>query len=99
MITQRELEDAIWRLENAEDPTAQTCITLSAFYNVKDHMYPDSGASFDAEPTYSSDTEFGQTVQNKKITEILALMDELLETLKVLHPPLYESVMIKLGGT
>lgn len=100
MITEEELNRAIKIYEDADNPNAQTCITLAAFYSVKDHLYPDNGMSFDIVPTaYSSDTDFGRIVQKKETQGVLALMDELLETLKVLHPPLYESVMIKLSDS
>lgn len=100
MITEEELNRAIKIYEDADNPNAQTCITLAAFYSVKDHLYPDNGMSFDTIPTiYSSDSDFGRIVQKKETQGVLALMDELLDTLKVLHPPLYESVMIKLSDS
>lgn len=99
MITEDELNRAIQIYEDADNPNSQTCITLAAFYTVKEHLYPDSGASFDAGVTYNSDTDFGRAVQKAGTEKVMGLMDELMETLKVLHPPLYESVMLKLGDT
>ena len=78
---------------------------LSAFYVIKDHLYSHDDDiaekiprySFDVETiTYESDSEFGQAVKNKDVNEILELVDEIMDTLKVLNPKLYESIMMRL---
>jgi len=101
MITEQDLIEAIDQYERVDNPTAQTCITLAAFYAVKDHLYPEEvGQSYDGEPIiYSSDTEFGQVVGRLDVHSVLSLMDELMETTKILNPPLYDSVMQKLSDT
>lgn len=97
MISERELLDAIEQYENADNPTAQTCITLAAFYTVKDKLYPDVGESYSNSPsTYESDTEFWLASQKRDQDEVMGIIDELMETLKVLHPKLYEGVMRKI---
>lgn len=95
MITEKELDEAIRQYENADDPTAQTCITLAAFYAVRDHLFPQDALYDDY--IYSSDSDFGQMVGKRDIEAVLSLMDELMETLRVLQPPLYESVMQRLS--
>ena len=97
MITEKELDEAIRQYEDTDNPTSQTCIALAAFYAVKDHLYP-AGISYDA-PFYSGDTEFGRVVQNRKVEDVMAIMEELMTALQVLHPNLYESVLTKLGDT
>ena len=46
--------------------------------------------------TYDSGTEFSDLIQGKDIDEVLPLMDELMTTVQVLHPRLYNSVIRKL---
>jgi hypothetical protein len=45
---------------------------------------------------YTSDTEFGQKVGNMDIIDVMTVMDELMTTLSVINPRLYNGVMSKL---
>lgn len=45
---------------------------------------------------YWSDTEFGRAVNGKSVEEVLPLVDELMQTIQVLQPKLYDAVMRKL---
>ena len=98
MITEKELNDAIEMDEHAEDPNSNTCVTLAAFYIVKDHLFPDEPEElYSNESGYSSDTEFGKIVSTKNIQDIMPIMDELVTTINVLNPQLYASVINKLS--
>lgn len=46
--------------------------------------------------TYSGDSEFAQAVNGKNAGEMWAIMDELMTSIAVLYPPLYNAVMRKL---
>lgn len=76
------------------------CEKLAAIYTVMDHLNP-TGYSYDSEkvkPTvgYYGESEFMRAVQGKDEAEIWQLIDELMETLSVVNPRLYDSVMRRL---
>ena len=55
-----------------------------------------SGANPDPVIEYDSGTEFSKMVHGRSNTEIMPVMDELMETIKMIHPRLYNSVLNKL---
>ena len=103
MITKADLYEAIAECKGKQNPDANTCIKLSAYYTILDHM-EESGAestsvqrySYSAPPDYKSDTEFAQAILNKSNEEVLEIIDELMTALQVLNPKLYKGVMRKL---
>lgn len=106
MITEKDLREAIAECQGERNPNANTCIKLAAFYTIRNELYPDtisvtpterSGYSY-AEPpkTYDSDSEFMNEIRNRDLIDILPVMDELMDTLKVMMPRLYEGVMRKI---
>lgn len=101
MITEKELNDAIAKFEQVEDPNSNTCIALAAFYTVRDHLYPDNGKySYDYSgpcDNYSSDTEFGQLMSTKSPSSIMPVIDELMTTINVINPQLYIGVLNRLS--
>ena len=105
MIREEELLDAIAECQGQRNPNASTCIKLASYYTILDHIkeamsLPEvSQYSFASGPevVYNSDTEFGQMVQRMDVNDVLAVMDELMTTLKVLNPRLYSGVMRKLA--
>ncbi len=108
MITEHDLAEAIAECEGQRNPTANTCLKLAAFYTIRDKMFPAkeelhfySNASkpiMNEKAEYQSETEFGQVIAGMDINEIMPVMDELMTTLKVLVPKLYDGVMLKLSS-
>lgn len=115
MITEQDLQAAIAECQAVSNPNSNTCIKLAAFYTIKEHMFPKSQLAEENstqnysyassvnevdEVTYKSDTEFSQAIHGKKQDYVLSAIDELMETLSVLNPRLYASVLRKLreGG-
>ena len=103
MITEKELREAIAECQGQRNPNANTCIKLASFYTILDHIKeeePMPSYSYAAQPAiesgYSSDTEFGQRISNMDINEVLTVMDELMTTLSIINPRLYNGVMAKL---
>ena len=110
MITEHDLQEAIAECQGVKNPNASTCIKLAAFLTIQKEMYGDKTAttppalesaySFDAGPTdtveYYSDTEFGQAIEGRKADNVWDVMDELMSTLKILHPRLYAAVLRKI---
>ena len=103
MITNEDLRAAIAECEGAKNPNANTCVKLAAFYTILNQRQGPPKTeeySYASEPVYLpayiSDTEFGQLVNEKGADRCLAIMDELMETLYVLNPKLYNGVIRKI---
>lgn len=109
MITEHDLQEAIAECQGVKNPNASTCIKLAAFLTIQKEMYGDkttpapaleSAYSFDAGPVdtveYYSDTEFGQAIEGRRSADVWGVVDELMSTLKILHPRLYEAVLRKI---
>ena len=109
MITEQDLQEAIAECEGQRNPTASTCIKLAAYLTILQNLYPESGKENDyafyqmsrgADPDpvidYDSDTEFSRMVHGRSAAEIMPVIDELMSTIKVIHPRLYNGVMNKL---
>ena len=111
MITEKDLQEAIAECEGQRDPNANTCIKLAAFYTIKQHMFGKDSETYSYAPhpptvanesvesseiTYESDTEFGSMVYGMDIYDLLPVVDELMSTLQIVQPRLYESVLRKI---
>ncbi len=104
MITEKDLQEAIAECEGIRNPNANTCIKLAAFYTIKNELFGRTeqlqaysyASSHSTE--YVSDTEFGRMVSGMNIDDVMELMDELMSTLQIVNPRLYESVLRKLNN-
>jgi flavodoxin len=89
----------------------QNCEKLAAIYTVLDHLYPEepkqeytlergySGESEEEKAEIISDygdTEFLSAISGRNAESVWLLMDELMTTLMVVNPRLYDSVMRKI---
>ena len=110
MITERDLQEAIAECEGQRNPNANTCIKLAAFYTIKQHMFPDQGQiqNEPISPTYSyapadnvisyiGESEFAEKIYGKETDKIISIFDDLMSTLSVLNPKLYNNVMQKIA--
>lgn len=107
MITEQDLVEAIAECQGQRNPNANTCIRLAAYYtilnNIRDEKKQEKQEekpmplqySFSAGNTisYEGESEFAQAINGRDVEEIIPLMDELMQTLQVVNPPLYKSVM------
>ena len=106
MITERDLDEAIAECQGQPNPNANTCIKLAAYYIIKDYMIDSKNDtpndySFNSKLTeqkinYDSGTSFSNIIKDKSIDEVLEIMDDLMTTLQLINPRLYEGVMRKL---
>ena len=105
MITEHDLQEAIAECEGQRNPNANTCIKLAAFYTIRQFMFgPPNTYSYATSSTvedglsenYESDTEFFEAIKGWSKSEILELMDEVMNTLRIVNPRLYDGVMRKL---
>lgn len=100
MIKEQELLDAIAECQGQRNPNANTCIKLASYYIIQDHLKqeePMPQYSFASEQAaYDSGTEFSDRIKDMDMNDVLTVMDELMSTLYIVNPRLYESVMRKL---
>lgn len=107
MITAQDLKAAIAECQGKRNPDANTCIKLAAFYTIQREMF---GEEKNAEqPVYSyapppestidfdGNTEFASAIDGRVQKEVWPILDELMETLKVIQPRLYDAVISKLS--
>ena len=107
MITETDLNTAIAECQGKRNPDAKTCMMLAAFYTIKREMF---GEEKHAEaPSYSyapapvavieadGDSEFARAVDGKEQERVIPVLDELMQTLSVIQPKLYDAVMTKLA--
>ena len=95
MITEQALWDAIKETEQQRDGF-QKCQKLATYYTLLNYLYPhDEGMSFDPAPVYG-DSEFLTAASGKSASDVWRLMDELMDTLQVVYPRLYDGVMMRL---
>lgn len=105
MITEKDLVEAIAECQGQRNPNASTCIKLAAYYTIlqnlkgeerpsKEIMMP--AYSYDPAPSYESDSEFGQIASRNDPNDVLKIVDELMETLRIMQPRLYDAFIRKL---
>jgi hypothetical protein len=103
MITERELLRAIDECQQ-EPITSSKRGTLADLFIIYDHLFgqPISvGYSYDnkiEKQIYTNgDTEFLLTVNGKDTEKVMAVLDELMEATKTLHPRMYDGVLQRLS--
>lgn len=102
MITVDDLKAAIAECQGERNPNANTCMKLAAYYIILKELEPNEPSySYAPAPVketvdYNSETEFGQAIQGKDLTQVLALIDELMTTVEIINKRLYNGVMRRL---
>ena len=108
MITEKDLQEAIAECLGQRNPNANTCIKLAAYYTIQQNLFPGRDQqmpdySFKAAPAeqietanLDSDSEFSRAVNDRDVNEVLPIWDELMTTLKIVNPRLYDGVMRKI---
>jgi len=103
LIKEQDLLEAIAECQGERNPDARTCRNLAAFYTILDHIQEkedtnsiEGGYSY-ATPDieYHSDSEFYQYIADMDINDIIALFDEVMDTLQIVNPRLYKSIIRK----
>ena len=106
MITRADIQSAIAECQGKRNPDAKTCIMLAAFLTIKRELFEeekdDEHYSFAPAPgrnmiSFGSDSEFARAIDSREIDEVLPVLDDLMSTLKVIQPRLYDAVMGKLA--
>lgn len=104
MLKKQDVDAEIAALENRENHNATAVARLASLYTIRDHMEPgyDAGYSQAAPPKPQvaqvyGDSEFLRAVSRANSADAWAVMDELMDTLKVSYSKVYDSVMRKIG--
>lgn len=111
MITEKDLIEAIAECQGQKNPNASTCIKLAAFYTIKNELYPAQKHPADiftgystASPensqiiAYAGESEVAGLINGMRTEDVLAVFEELMESLSVVEPRLYAAVLRKLRG-
>ena len=95
MISLENIEKSILELEQG-DTTFSVCEKLSWLYTCRDHI---RGYSTESEKPIevSGNSELLIAANGKNPSAVWAIIDELMETIKVLHPNMYDSVIQRLS--
>ena len=111
MITEHDLEEAIAECQGRRDPDAQTCIMLAAFYTIKNELFP-KRKEFAEIPQYSlappvtetaetvvnydGGSEFARVINGRRAADVWAVIDELMEVIRLINPRLYNKTLDKI---
>ena len=111
MITERDLQEGIAECQGQRNPNANTAIKLAAFLTIQRELFGTDVAtySYASEPPKNELTDSGtdavgeygtsdflQAVHGKDPATVWSVMDELMDTLKVVNERVYNGVMRKI---
>ena len=103
MITEHDLQAAIAECQGQRNPTSSTCIKLAAFLTIKEHLFgkteeivPQYSYSSGDVIEYNGSSEFARLVNGMSQSEVMKVIDELMDAVQVINPRLYASVIRKL---
>ena len=111
MITEKDLQEAIAECQGVRNPNANTAIKLAAFLTIQRELFgPQDGPSYSyaAEPPEANnngsgervgaygESDFLRAVQGKDPAVMWAIMDELMDTIKMVNERVYRGVMRKI---
>ena len=111
MITEHDLQEAIAECVGQRNPTANTAIKLAAFYIIKRELYGEekeavqlpSPVGYSYAPALEeslvdnpSESEFARIIDGRPQKEVWPLMDEMMDTISMIHPKLYRAVLDQL---
>lgn len=112
MITEQDLAEAIAECEGQRNPNANTCLKLAAFYIIRDKMFhvehePNFYSMQSKEQKMTeekvehkeNESKVRQALVEMEKNDIINLMDELMNTLQVISPRLYDTVVRKLTAS
>ena len=105
MITEKDLQEAIAECQGQRNPNANTCIKLAAFYTIKRAMFGEekeaehysfAPAPYQSTIEINSDSEFARAIDGRDQKDVWKVLDEMMDTIQMIHPRLYDAVMTRL---
>lgn len=109
MIREQDVREAIAEMQGQKNPNSNTCIKLAAYYTILDHILEPQNNALPYEQRYSSEqkhadtieydsgSEFSSKIIGQDSNKIWSIMDELMDTLSIINPKLYASVIRKVA--
>lgn len=91
MLSMDTINSEILNLEK-HDTTFATCEKLAWLYIVRDHLNGYTKPEAAKIDTFG-DSDFMKAISGRSADEVWRIMDELMDTLKVVNPRLYDGVM------
>ena len=97
MISREWLLDAMYECES-EPMTAAKREKLSQIYIIYDHLYGFQKSTSEKQNKIetSGKSDFIRLINGKDIASVLAVIDELISTIQIIQPNLYNAVIAKL---
>lgn len=99
MMTRQELEEAIDACERAP-MSYQNCEKLATFYAIYDHLYTEQAPRVEkvreTKISVSGSSQFYQLINGLNASDVWNIMDELMTSLEVVQPRLFNAVMQKI---
>lgn len=88
------IEAEIDRLE-AKDTSYYTCSRLATLYTVRDHLKPKSSGDSALLPKMGG-SDFLDSASGKSCKDVLKVVDEHLETMRMMYPKTYSALVDKI---
>lgn len=99
MVTENELNAAIDELMETK-PTLAVCERLFVLMGLREQLYGKQGGveskAANTPKTSASGSEFIQLISERDFSEVVPILDDLMNAVKVLQPRLYDAAMRKL---
>ena len=97
MIKEQDLLDAIAECQGERNPTSNTCIKLAAYYTILNNIDRESYSNAsDGKARYDSGSDFCDAIKGLALDDVLPVMDELMDSVQLLMPKLYNAVIKRL---
>lgn len=95
MINLETIERTIDELENTRDTSYRLCERLSWLYICRDHLKPAKEPSVIATATVPNmeGSEFLRAASGKRVEDVMNVVDEHLETIRVMFPTTYDNII------
>lgn len=94
MITEKDWEEIAAKCQGVSKPNETAHILLAA----ATYMLERNEKPHESYTGYSGDSEFASVIRDKPPVTVLSVFEELMDTLSVLSPKLYNAVISKLKG-
>lgn len=111
MITEKDLQEAIAECQGQRNPNANTAIKLAAFLTIQRELFGEHGepsysyapppdnrfqtSGADVVGSYG-DSDFLQAIEGKDPAVVWPVMNELMDTMRMINERVYNSVMRKI---
>lgn len=95
MVSLEKIQETIIELEHNHDTTFATVSKLADLYTVRDNLK----GYVAAQPktlSISGSSEFLQAVDGKNTDAVWVIMNDLMESVQILHPKIYDRVLEKI---